>query len=42
MSSGGVGCGGCGGSRWWVGVSQVSGSMLWLSVINSTFNVRGG
>ena len=42
MLGGGSGCGGCGGIGGWIGVSMVLGSMLWSSVMYSSFSVRGG
>ena len=42
MLSGGVGCGGCGGIGGWIGISLVLGSMMWSSVMYSSFNVHGG
>ena len=42
MLGGGSGSGGCGGIGGWVGVFMVLGSMLWSSVMYSSFGVRGG
>ena len=42
MLDGGSGCGGCGGVGGCVGASMVLGSMLWSSVMYSSFSVRGG
>ena len=42
MLSGGSGCGGCGGIGGWIGSSMVLGSMLWSSVLYSSFSVCGG
>ena len=42
MLGGGSGCGGCGGVGRWIGFSVVLGSMLWSSVMYSSFNVRDG
>ena len=42
MLGGGSGYGGCGGIEGWIGVFVVLGSMLWSSVMYSSFNVHGG
>ena len=42
MLGGGSGCGGCGGIGGWIGISVVLGSMLWSSVMYSSFSVHGG
>ena len=41
MLDGGIGCGGCGGVGGWTWISVILGSMLWFSVMYSSFNVRG-
>ena len=42
MLGGGSVCGGCDGVEGWIGISMVLGSMLWSSVMYSSFTVRGG
>ena len=42
MLDGGSSYGGCGGVKGSIGVFVVLGSMLWSSVMYSSFNVRGG
>ena len=42
MLSDGIDCGGCGGVGGWIRISIVFGSILWSSVMYSSFNVCGG
>ena len=42
MLGGGSGSGGYGVVGGWIGFSVVLGSMLWSSIIYSSFSVRGG
>ena len=42
MLGSGIGCGGCGGVGGWIGAFVVLGSMLWFSIMYSSFNVHGG
>ena len=42
MINNGIGCGGCGSIGGWIGISLIVGSMLWLRVMNSCFNMSGG